>query len=112
MALSKDDLKQIKIVVHEEVVGTEKRLTKKTADEISGSEKRLTKKIEDEVGNLAAMTAREFSRVHKKLENHDKQFEVIKKTQLEQEFNVAGLVHKSDFLTLKERVTKLGLNSK
>lgn len=60
MSLTQNDLEQIEKIIDKRV---------------GLSEKRLTKKIEDEVGSLAAMTAREFDRVHKKLKSQDKQFE-------------------------------------
>ncbi|MDO8513832.1 MAG: hypothetical protein Q7S37_04995 [bacterium] len=87
--LTKDDLRQIKGVVGEVV--------------------------EREVGNLAVMTAKEFGRVHKKLEEHDGQFELLKRSQVAHDFKMTEMVHKADYYILEERVknieTKLGLKA-
>lgn len=69
----------------------------------------VEKKIEDEVGNLAAMTAREFGRTNKKIDD-------LRKEHLVHDFKMTEMTHKSDHFHLKERVgiieEKVGLKGK
>lgn len=81
MALTKNDLAQIKTVVKTEV---------------SESEKRLTQNIEDEVGESAAMTKRGFDAQDEHFEKHDKQFEAIIKKLLEHDEQFVEIEQKLD----------------
>lgn len=107
MPLTKNDLKQIRTVVKEEISESEKRtnskfkkVEKKIEDEIGFSEKRLGKKVEDEVGGLALMTKHGFDAV-------DKRFDQVEEQMLVHDFKMTEMVHKSDHFHLEERVDGL-----
>ena len=65
------------------------------------------KKIEDEIGGLAAMTAREFGKVHQKADKTLKQVENLRKEHLIHDFKMTEMVHKADYYQLEERVGKI-----
>ena len=100
MPLNQTDLGQIRGVVREEVNKRVSRSEKILKDYVGG-------KVDEGVNNLAVMTKNEFDLVHKKLTDHDKQFEFLKKAQLTHDFNESEMVIKPDYYRLEERVEKI-----
>ncbi len=105
MALTKDDLKQIRTVVKEETYDIVKV-------EIGGAEKRLGKKIENEIGTLASMTKREFDRVGERFDKLEKGHQDIRKDISHLEFVSTETVTKPEHYHLKERVRNIELKLK
>jgi len=96
MTLTKDDIKQIRTVVREEVGGLEKR----TEDKFGNLEKGVGKKIDDAVDTLAAITKRGF-------DENTKQHTQIRKDISNLEFIATEMVRRDEFLELKARLVKL-----
>lgn len=71
MALTKDDLQSARSVVRDETA----RLA--TKDDLAATETRLSQKIETEIEGLAAITKREFDRVHQALNVYVRRVEKV-----------------------------------
>jgi hypothetical protein len=89
MALTKDDLKQIKTVMREEVSDV----------------------VETEVGNLAAMVKKEFdanTAAHKKMvEDNQKAHEQIRKDISHLEFMATEMVRRDELIEVKQRLSRI-----
>lgn len=113
MLLTKDDLKQIRVVVKEEINGSEKRIDGK----FDNFGKRLSEKIDSAVDTLAIITKRGFdenTKEHAKfIKNNEESHIVLLKGQQQirkdisnLEFIATEMVRRDEFLEVKARLAK------
>lgn len=118
MPLDKNDLKQIRAVVHDEVTtivdkkitASEQRLTKVIDEKIGATEARLTNTIDEKIESLAVITKHGFDNVTKDITDIKADVVKIKQEQRAHDFKVSETVTRSEHFQLQERVKKTNSN--
>ncbi|MBU2595673.1 hypothetical protein KJ713_02500 [Patescibacteria group bacterium] len=110
MALTKNDLNQIRTVVKEEVgekVGGVEKKVDGLNQKIDSVEKRLTKKIDQKIDGLALITKKGFDGQDEKINYLTKEVKEMRKDLVVHDFKMTEMVHKADYYKLEERVSYL-----
>ncbi len=107
MPLTKNDLKEIRKVVQEEVGTVEINLKKEVKTVETNLTDRFDKKIESEIDKLAIMVKKGFDGQDKKINHLTKEVKEMRKDLVVHDFKMTELVHKADFYKLEERVFRI-----
>lgn len=107
MALAKNDLKEIRQVVKEEVGTVETNLKKEVKTVETNLADKFDKKIESGIERLTIMTKKGFDGQDKKINHLTKEVKEMHKDLIVHDFKMTELVHKADFYKLEERVFRI-----